>query len=176
MTLIQTEEEVLRFPRIEEFIQQVLSLDGEGLQRNFECEGHPNGRFHYNVLGRTTGNGGSHLVPEDNVILWDRFFPLEELGERAESLKRKGIGTLANITSCLYLTSLLGPQYKDYVIAHMGTSPERRKQLERIGINRNGIKLFTKTADFAEEFPSYLRKWINYANSRGFSFENPLGE
>ena len=163
----------LGFPGIEKFMLNALSLDRAGLQENFSVDGHENGLFHYNLLGRTIGSGSLHACTFE-MILWDWFYPLGHLPEQeAPNLKKKGIGTLAQIESCLYVISLMGARANRFMIAHDGLSTERRRQLERIDIKQD-VHCYGLTYDFAEVFPTYLQKWIDYANSKGFHFKNPL--
>jgi len=172
----QTAFQDLTFTSVEEFIAKVLHLDRAGLQENFKIQGHENeGYFEYCLLERAIGWGSLHRVAGAEMILWDRFGPLASLPEeQAEKLKRRGIGTLAQIETCLYIIPLMGSHAERLMIAHHGLSTERRRQLERIGIKQD-VYLHGLTTDFAEVFPTYLQKWIDYANSKGFHFENPLG-
>ena len=172
----QQEIQETEFSGIERFMLNALSLNRKGLQENFHIELHEGGEyFEYRLLYKTIRRGSLHKFSSMEAVLWDRFYPLGRLPKQeTPKLKRRGIGTLAQIETCLYIIPLMGSHAERLMIAHHGLSTERRRQLERINIKQE-VYLYGLTYDFAEVFPTYLQKWIDYANSKGFHFENPLG-
>jgi len=110
-----------------------------------------------------TGSAQLEVDRERKEILWRGFFPLDY----CYGASRKGLGTLAHVSTLLKLLEN-EPEIWDYDVIHHGIDGWGRViQLTKIGITR------TDTDSFREKFESYMRKSIAYLRRIGMDMNLP---
>ena len=112
-------------------------------------------KFSFYLYGRYTGNSILQLDHKSRLISWCIFYPLD----RAQNASRKGLGTIAHVKSILDISKYAKP---DYTVEHSRATSLRDKHLEAMGLSKR------------ERLETYIRKSIDYAARKGFSFNNPF--
>ncbi len=94
-------------------------------------------------------------------LSFSRFYPHRFCGE---SLKRRGIGTLAHTSTLVHLVEMIADITEEDMICYnpFGTSDEYQALLREMNI------------ELEECFGSHIEKAIAYAGSRGYQFNNPF--
>ena len=113
-------------------------------------------RFYFYILGRQTGSASLHVSHDDELVLWRTFYPNQSHG-----VTRRGAGTLAHTETLVKVVEQEGLPVS-YRIVHTSANPGRRAQLDKM-----------RLVD-GEHLESYMRKSIDYANSKGFRFREPV--
>ena len=116
------------------------------------------------VLDETrVGFGELHVNRDLGSIEFDKFYPLSA-DSSGHGLKRKGVGTLAHVSTLIKLIENIPKVDSSYAVWHapINISDERKAMLSSIGI---GVRSSLKP---------YLKRIIDYAHTKGFQFTNPL--
>ena len=144
----------------------VMTLSGANLQREFSAKVGLNPRFksfdgfHIDFFLRDflTGHADLSLFKFDNEIVWTEFYPVENI----PSVKKRGLGTLAMLLPLIELNKRCNLNSK-YNVTHSRITEESLAHLNRLGIKPVEMPL-----------RDYFERAVNYANSKGFRFTNPL--
>jgi hypothetical protein len=127
----------------------------------------------YLLADKKIGEGQAIINLNDTEIEYSRFFPFEDIDLSNSDLKRKGIGTLAHVSTLIKLIDSLSDHTElnafDSDIRSLNvyhnpgsTSKDYKSLLKAIGVN------------LEEPIIRYTAKCVDYANSRGFEFMNPF--
>ncbi len=109
--------------------------------------------FPEDLPGNSFGYASVLIHPNKKLVIWCDFVPFERKWTSVKSPTGIGIGDLIHYAIVKHLKE----QYKDYTISHVhdSVSPERKKQLTRMGID---VKKPYKMCDYRDKVRAYIER------------------